>query len=196
MVHLPVDFVTGDAVSDGARVGYAEASGGIPDDVMVSAPQPATHPPRGLAPLAGPGHRPQVGGAVRRRHPARQADRVERVSVAASWRSSTHTHARVLQAGGRVRGGQVLRGQQRRAGASGRGDARRRHDDHWCVGGSPHPALTRQASLAGGGETAALFAKFGAESAVSHVSTGGGACLEFLEGKLLPGVEYLSNAAD
>jgi len=115
--------------------------------------------------------------------------------------SNTYNTNKIVQNNyGRVRGGQVLREQQRPAGAIGRGHARRRHDDHWCMGGRPparpHPALTRLASLAAGGEAAALFAKFGAESAVSHVSTGGGACLEFLDRRLLPGVEYLNNAAD
>lgn len=43
-------------------------------------------------------------------------------------------------------------------------------------------------SLIGGGDSAAAVAKFGMTSDVSYVSTGGGALLEYMEGKVLPGV--------
>jgi phosphoglycerate kinase len=50
-------------------------------------------------------------------------------------------------------------------------------------------------SLAGGGETLAALAKYGVTDKLSYVSTGGGAFLEFLEGKKLPAVEILEQRA-
>jgi phosphoglycerate kinase len=51
-------------------------------------------------------------------------------------------------------------------------------------------------SLAGGGETLAAIAKFGLGDKISYISTGGGAFLEFLEGKNLPAVAALEARAD
>ncbi|XP_060082923.1 probable phosphoglycerate kinase [Ylistrum balloti] len=49
-------------------------------------------------------------------------------------------------------------------------------------------------TIIGGGDTATCAAKYKTEDQVSHVSTGGGASLELLEGKVLPGVDALSDA--
>ncbi|MDR0457490.1 MAG: phosphoglycerate kinase, partial [Burkholderiaceae bacterium] len=50
-------------------------------------------------------------------------------------------------------------------------------------------------SIAGGGDTLAAIAKYGIHDRVSYISTGGGAFLEFLEGKKLPAVEILEKRA-
>jgi phosphoglycerate kinase len=50
-------------------------------------------------------------------------------------------------------------------------------------------------SIAGGGDTVAAIAKYGIEKKIGYISTGGGAFLEFLEGKKLPAVEILEERA-
>ena len=51
-------------------------------------------------------------------------------------------------------------------------------------------------SIAGGGDTLAAIAKYGIEKQIDYISTGGGAFLEFLEGKKLPAVEVLEQRAN
>jgi phosphoglycerate kinase len=50
-------------------------------------------------------------------------------------------------------------------------------------------------SIAGGGDTLAAIAKYGVTDKIGYISTGGGAFLEFLEGKVLPAVEILETRA-
>ncbi len=50
-------------------------------------------------------------------------------------------------------------------------------------------------SIAGGGDTLAAVDKYNIKDKVSYISTGGGAFLEFLEGKVLPAVEILEQRA-
>ena len=50
-------------------------------------------------------------------------------------------------------------------------------------------------SIAGGGDTLAAISKYGVSDRISYISTGGGAFLEFREGKPLPAIEVLESRA-
>jgi len=56
-------------------------------------------------------------------------------------------------------------------------------------------AASKAFSLAGGGDTVAAIAKYGITERIDYISTGGGAFLEFLEGKTLPAIEVLERRA-
>ncbi|MDR2979523.1 MAG: phosphoglycerate kinase [Bacteroidales bacterium] len=59
-----------------------------------------------------------------------------------------------------------------------------------CVGAA---TLAGAYSLVGGGDTITAVGQFGLKNIVSYISTGGGAMLEYLEGKVLPGIEALES---
>jgi phosphoglycerate kinase len=69
--------------------------------------------------------------------------------------------------------------------------------DQFGEGTEAGPAIAESPafSIAGGGDTLAAIEKYGVTDRISYISTGGGAFLEFLEGKTLPAVAMLERRA-
>lgn len=70
-------------------------------------------------------------------------------------------------------------------------------DDKYCMGTKGICEVLKDISaykVAGGGDTGSAVKKLGYQEVFSHISTGGGASLELLEGKQLPGIEVLKNS--
>ncbi|KAF0309980.1 Phosphoglycerate kinase [Amphibalanus amphitrite] len=165
-IHLPVDFVTADKFDEAANVGSATVEGGIPDGSHWSeTPSREATGDSGVGSATVEGGIPDgwLGLDVGPKSVAAFEPVIARAKTIV-WNGPPG----VFELSPFAAGTQAMMKAVVAATSSG------------------------ATTIIGGGDTATCCAKYGTEQSVSHVSTGGGASLELLEGKVLPGVAALS----
>lgn len=167
-IHLPVDFVTADKFAEDAATGTADVESGIPDGWM------------GLD--VGPKSRELFAGDYKKKknfffQRSELWFYIRLFKLNCTYISVPLKRAKVIVWNGPAG---VFEFENFAKGTKALMDG--------VVEATTRGAIT----IIGGGDTATCAAKWKTEDKVSHVSTGGGASLELLEGKVLPGVDALS----